>query len=124
MKYFFTCIIVLLFTCICTELRAEEFVAKSAVYEIKGEKIELSDLSSMPKFQVYHHPKEGIVEIQSSAGRLILKQGIFCYGYSGVHKGMRISARAYLENGKLTHIVYEEFDEYNKAKATINYYAK
>ena len=112
--------------CLCshTGLRAEEFVAKRATYEKDGSRIELKDLSGIPVFNADYYPSEGIVKIKSRAGNLILKKGIFFYGYSGKHKGLTVTARAYVEDGKLVQIVYEEFDELNNMKATINYYKR
>ena len=105
-------------------LMAEEFVPKHASFEKDGKKIELKDLSNYPVFNADYYPSEGIVRIKSSAGNLILKKGIFFYGYSGKHKGLTVTARAYVEDGKLVQIVYEEFDELNNMKATINYYKR
>ena len=103
---------------------AEEFFAKRATYEKNGEKIELKDLSGIPVFHADYYPSDRIVKIKCSAGTLILKEGLFFYGYSGKHKGLTINARAYIENGKIGQIVYEEVDEVNKMKATIDYFRK
>ena len=107
-----------------TNLMAEEFFAKRATYEKNGEKIELKDLSGIPVFHADYYPSDRIVKIKCSAGTLILKEGLFFYGYSGKHKGLTINARAYIENGKIDQIVYEEIDEVNKMKATIDYFRK
>lgn len=108
----------------CANLMAEEFVAKRATYEKDGEKIELKDLSGIPIFHADFYPSDRIVKIKCSAGTLILKEGLFFYAYSGKHKGLTINARAYIENGKIDQIVYEEVDEVNKMKATIDYFKK
>ncbi len=113
----------LLFFC-CSTLMAEEFVPKHASFEKDGKKIELKDLSDYPVFYADYYPSESVVKIKSSAGNLILKKGLFFYGYSGKHKGLVITARAYVEDGKLVQIVYEEIDELNNMKATINYYKR
>lgn len=107
-----------------TNLMAEEFVAKRATYEKDGEKIELQNLSGVPVFHADFYPSERIIKIKSSAGTLILKEGLFFYGYNGKHKGLTINARAYIENGKIEQIVYEELDEINNMKATISYFRK
>lgn len=108
----------------CTNLMAEEFSAKRATYERNGEKIELKDLSGIPVFHADYYPSDRIVKIKCSAGTLILKEGLFFYAYSGKHKGLTINARAYIENGKIDQIVYEEVDDVNNMKATIDYYRK
>jgi hypothetical protein len=105
-------------------LMAEEFIAKRAIYEKDGSRIELKDLSGIPVFYADYYPSESIVKIKCSAGNLVLKKGIFFYGYSGKHKGLKVTARAYVEDGKLTQIVYEEVDELNNMKSTISYYRK
>lgn len=105
-------------------LMAEEFVAKRATYEKDGHQVELSDLSACPSFHADYFPKENIITIQCSAGRLILKQGVFFYGYSGRHKGLKVTARAYVEHGEIDQIAYEEYDELSNTKVTIYYYKK
>lgn len=107
-----------------TDLRAEEFVAKRATYEKDGSQIELKDLSGLPVFYADYYPSESIVKVKCRAGNLILKKGIYFYGYSGKHKGIFVTAKAYVEDGKLVQIVYEEFDESNNMKAIISYYKK
>lgn len=117
-----------LFLCLAflhsTNLIADEFVAKRATYEKDGEKIELKDISGIPVFHADFYPSDRMVKIKCSAGTLILKEGLFFYGYSGKHKGLTINARAYIENGKIDQIVYEELDEVNNMKATIDYFRK
>lgn len=122
MKRFITFFTILFFS--LSNLKAEEFVAKRAIYEKDGRRIELKDLSGLPVFNADYYPSEGIVRIKSSAGNLVLKKGIFFYGYSGKHKGLTVNARAYIEEGKLVQIVYEEVDELNNMKSTISYYRK
>ena len=92
------------------------------VSNTEGQKVEITELSKFPSFYVEYRPEENIVIIQCSAGRLVLKKGIFFYGYSGTHKGLRITARAYVENGKLEQIVYEEYNEFNNVTASISYF--
>lgn len=101
---------------------AEEFIAKQARIEKEGKKVEVIDLNTLPIFHANYHPKENVVKIKCSAGNLTLKKGIFFYGYSGKHKGIVITARCYVKEGKIEQIVYEEFDELNNIKITINYY--
>ena len=116
----------LLLTILCLilggKMSAEKFIPKRASLEKEGQKVEITELSKFPSFHAEYRPKENIVIIQCSAGRLVLKEGIFFYGYSGTHKGLRITARAYVENGKLEQIVYEEYDEYNNVTASISYF--
>ena len=116
----------LLLTILCLilsgNMSAEKFSPRRASLEKEGQKIEITELNKFPSFQADYRPEENIVIIQCSAGRLVLKKGIFFYGYSGIHKGLRITARAYVENGKLEQIVYEEYDEYNNVTASISYF--
>ena len=116
----------LLLTILCLilggKMSAEKFIPKRASLEKEGQKVEITELSKFPSFHAEYRPKENIVVIQCSAGRLVLKKGIFFYGYSGTHKGLRITARAYVENGKLEQIVYEEHDEYYNVTASISYF--
>ena len=105
-------------------IKAEEFVPKRAHLEKDGEKVEITDLSKFPSFYVDYHPEENIVVIQCSAGKLVLRKGIFFYGYSGTHKGLKINARAYVENNKIEQIVYEEHNEFNNVIASISYFKK
>lgn len=106
------------------ELMAEEFVARRASVEKKGKKVELKDLSGFPVFHADYYPTENVVKIKCSAGNLVLKKGMFFYGYSGKHKGLTVTARGYVEEGELDLIVYEELDESNNMKVTISYYKK
>ena len=106
------------------DLRAEDFVAKHGSYEINGKKNKISDIRSFPSFDAEYQPGQDIVTIKSSAGFMILKKGNFFYSYKGVHKGMTITTTAYVTNGKISHIVYEEWDKANNKKAIINYYKK
>ena len=109
-----------------TNLMAEEFVAKRASVEKNGQTLEIDkkDLKGLPPFYVDHYSSEGVVKIRCSAGNLILKKGIFFYGYSGMHKGLHITARAYVENGNLDQITYEEWDKSKNAKVILHYYKK
>lgn len=119
------CFLFVLLLLICsTDLRAEEFIAKHGTYEVNGKKSEISNIKSFPSFDAEYQQWQDVVTIKSSAGTLILKKGLFFYGYSGRHKGLVVTARAYVEDGKLVQIVYEEFDELNNMKATVNYYKR
>ena len=68
--------------------------------------------------------------ISGSNGICVIKEKVpnklcvFFYGYSGKHKGLTVNVRAYIEEGKLVQIVYEEVDELNNMKSTISYYRK
>ena len=109
-----------------TNLMAEEFVVKRASIEKNGQVIEVdkNELKGLPPFHADYQPNDGIVKIRCSAGNLILKKGIFFYGYSGMHKGLHITARAYVENGNLDQITYEEWDKSKNAKVILHYYKK
>lgn len=108
----------------CINLRAEEYIPRYASLEKDGKNIKVDDVSNFPTFNADFYPSEDVVKIRCTAGNLVLKKGIFFYGYSGIHKGLRITARAYVENGKLEQIVYEEFDEHKNIRATVNYFKK
>lgn len=105
-------------------LQAEEFVAKRAAYEKDGKKIELNDLRAIPSFNADYYLKEDVVRVKCSAGNLVLTKGLFFYGYKGVHKGIVVTVRAYVENNKLEQIVYEELDERTGMTAIISYYKR
>lgn len=107
-----------------TNLIAEEFVAKHGSYEKNGQKIKIADLSSFPSFNAEYQQAKDVVTIKSSAGNLVLNKGNFFYLCKGVRNGVMITATAYVQNGKLEHIVYEEYDSANNIKATISYYRK
>ena len=107
-----------------TTLRAEEFVAKHGSYEINGKNNKISDVRGFPSFDAEYKQEQDVVTIKSSAGFMTLKKGNFFYSYRGVHKGLIITAYAYVTNGKISHIVYEEWDKVNNKKATVNYYKK
>lgn len=122
MKYFF--FVALLLIC-STNLSAEEFVAKHGTYEINGKNNKISDVRGFPSFDAEYQQGQDVVTIKSSVGSMILKKGNFFYSYRGVHKGlMTITTTAYVTNGKISHIVYEELDKANNKKATVNYYKK
>lgn len=106
------------------DLRAEDFVAKHGSYEINGKKNKISDVRVFPSFDAEYQQGQDVVTIKSSAGSMILKKGNFFYSYRGVHKGLTITTTAYVTDGKISHIVYEEWDKANNIKATINYYKK
>ena len=109
-----------------TNLMAEEFVVKRASIEKNGQITEVNknDLKGLPLFYANYQPNEGIVKIKCNAGNLILKKGIFFYGYSGTHKGLHITARAYVENEEIEQITYEEWDRAKNAKVILHYYKK
>ena len=117
-----TLLLTILYFILSGNMSAEKFIPKRASLEKEGQKVEITELSKFPSFYVEYRPEENIVIIQCSAGRLVLKKGIFFYGYSGTHKGLRITARAYVENGKLEQIVYEEYNEFNNVTASISYF--
>jgi len=119
-----TILLSILFIFCCQTLTAEEFIAKHGTYEVNGKKSEISNIKSFPSFDAEYQQWQDVVTIKSSAGTLILKKGLFFYGYSGRHKGLVVTARAYVEDGKLVQIVYEESDELNNMKATVNYYKR
>lgn len=106
------------------DLRAEDFVAKHGSYEINGKKNKISDVRVFPSFDAEYQRGQDFVTIKSSAGSMILKKGNFFYSYRGVHKGINITTTAYVTDGKISHIVYEEWDKANNKKAIINYYKK
>lgn len=109
-----------------TNLMAEEFIAKRASIEKNGQSVDIdkNELKGLPSFYADYQPNEGVVKIRCNAGNLVLKKGIFFYGYSGMHKGLHITARAYVENGKLEQITYEEWDKSINAKVILHYYKK
>lgn len=109
-----------------SSLNAEEFIAQKVTFEKKGKQVEIGnlDLSGLPIFFVDYDPKTETIKIKCSAGTLILKKGLFCYGYCGVHKGMDIAIRAYLKNGNIEYIVYEEWDKIEGVKVITHYYKK
>ena len=110
---------------ICSaNLKAEEFVAKHGSCEINGKKNKITDVRGFPSFDAEYQQGQDVVTIKSSAGSMILKKGNFFYSYRGVHKGINITTTAYVTDGKISHIVYEEWDKANNKKATINYYKK
>ncbi|MBR5237097.1 MAG: hypothetical protein IKV26_00120 [Paludibacteraceae bacterium] len=118
-------LLLLLAVFICSiSLIAEEFVAKHASYEKDGKKIEVNDLSAIPSFYADYYLKEDVVRIKCSAGNLVLTKGVFFYGYKGVHKGIVVTVRAYVENNKLEQIVYEELDERTRMTAIVSYYKR
>ena len=119
-----TILLCFIFSLCTTTLRAEEFVAKYATYEKDGQRIELSDTKLFPSFNAEYKQRENIVILRSSAGNLILTKATYGYSYSGIHKGIAITATAYLTNGKITKIVYEEYDKVNKMKAKVDYYKR
>ena len=123
LKRFFTLICLLLLVC-ASNLRAEEFIAKRGIYEKKGQKTEVRNLSGLPHFHADYYPNENVVKIKCNAGNLILKRGTFFYAYRGAHKGLVITASAYVENGDIESIVYEEWDKTNDVKAILTYYKK
>ena len=117
-----TLLLTILYFILSGNMSAEKFIPRRASLEKEGQKMEITELNKFPSFQADYRPEENIVIIQCSAGRLVLKKGIFFYGYSGTHKGLRITARAYVENGKLEQIVYEEYNEFNNVTASISYF--
>ena len=125
MKRLFLFLSMALFFC-TTNLMAEEFVVKRASIEKNGQVIEVdkNELKGLPPFHADYQPNDGIVKIRCSAGNLILIKVIFFYGYSGMHKGLHITARAYVENGNLDQITYEEWDKSKNAKVILHYYKK
>lgn len=119
-----TIILSILFIFCYQTLMAEEFIAKHGTYEVNGKKNEISNIKSFPSFDAEYQQWQDVVTIKSSAGSMILKKGNFFYSYRGVHKGLTITTTAYVTNGKISHIVYEELDKANNKKATVNYYKK
>lgn len=119
-----TIILSILFIFCYQTLMAEEFIAKHGTYEVNGKKNEISNIKSFPSFDAEYQQWQDVVTIKSSAGSMILKKGNFFYSYKGVHKGLTITTTAYVTNGKISHIVYEELDKANNKKATVNYYKK
>lgn len=113
----------LLFFC-CGTLMAEEFVPKRASIENNGQKIEVKDLSKLPVFYADYYRNEDVVKISSSAGHLTLKKGNFFYSCRGMRNGLLITATAYVSNGKIEKIVYEEYDKSKNMTAVINYFKK
>ena len=113
----------LLFFC-CGTLMAEEFVPKHACIEKNGQKIEVKDLSGLPAFYADYYHNEDVVKINSSAGHLTLKKGTFFYSCRGMRNGLLITATAYVSNGKIEKIVYEEYDKSKNITATTNYFKK
>ena len=92
--------------------------------KINGKNNKISDVRGFPSFDAEYQQGQDVVTIKSSAGSMILKKGNFFYSYRGVHKGLTITTTAYVTNGKISHIVYEELDKANNKKATVNYYNK
>lgn len=123
MRRFFLLLSIALFFC-CGTLKAEEFVPKRASIENNGQKIEVKDLSKLPVFSADYYRNEDVVKISSSAGHLTLKKGNFCYSCRGMRNGLLITATAYVSNGKIEKIVYEEWDRAKNAKAILYYYKK
>ena len=119
-----TIILSILFIFCYQTLMAEEFIAKHGTYEVNGKKNEISNFKSFPSFDAEYQQWQDVVTIKCSAGSMILKKGNFFYSYRGVHKGLTITTTAYVTNGKISHIVYEELDKANNKKATVNYYKK
>ena len=119
-------LILLCLVCIygSTDLQAEEFIARHGSYEINGKKNKISDVRGFPSFDAEYQQGQDVVTIKSSAGSMILKKGNFFYTYRGIHKGLIVTTTAYVTNGKISHIVYEEWDKTNDKKAIINYYKK
>ena len=111
--------IVILFSllfCFLTNLTAEEFVPRHA--------IEVEDLSGLPSFYADYNPQDDVVKIKCTAGNLTLTKGLFFYGCSFVKQGLHITARAYVENGKLEQIVYEEWKRKKNITVVASYYKK
>ena len=97
---------------------------KRASIENNGQKIEVKDLSKLPVFSADYYRNEDVVKISSSAGHLTLKKGNFCYSCRGMRNGLLITATAYVSNGKIEKIVYEEYDKSKNMTAVINYFKK
>lgn len=119
--------IVILFNflfCFLTNLTAEEFVPRHASIQQNGQNIEVEDLSGLPSFYADYNPQDDVVKIKCTAGNLTLTKGPFFYGCSFVKQGLHITARAYVENGKLEHIVYEEWDRTKNITVVASYYKK
>ena len=110
--------------CFLPNLAAEEFVPKHASIQQNGQTIEVKDLSGLPSFNADYNPQDDVVKIRCSAGNLTLTKGLFYYGCSFVKQGLHITARAYVENGKLEQIVYEEWDRTKNITVVANYYKK
>ena len=110
--------------CFLPNLAAEEFVPKHANIQQNGQTIEVKDLSGLPSFNADYNPQDDVVKIRCSAGNLTLTKGLFYYGCSFVKQGLHITARAYIENGKLEQIVYEECDRTKNITVVANYYKK
>ena len=100
--------------CFLPNLAAEEFVPKHASIQQNGQTIEVKDLSGLPSFNADYNPQDDVVKIK----------GLFYYGCSFVKQGLHITARAYIENGKLEQIVYEECDRTKNITVIANYYKK
>lgn len=107
-----------------TNLIAEEFVAKHGTYEVNGKTTKITDLGNFPSFNAEYQQAKDVVTIKSSAGNLVLNKGNFFYSCKGVRNGVNITATAYVQDGKIGHIVYEEWDKASNIKATISYYRK
>lgn len=123
MRRFFLLLSIALFFC-CGTLKAEEFVPKRASIENNGQKIEVKDISKLPVFYADYYHNEDVVKISSSAGHLTLKKGNFFYSCRGMRNGLLITATAYVSNGKIEKIVYEEYDKSKNMTAVINYFKK
>lgn len=118
--------ILLILTCLSfnSGLLAEEFVAKHGSYEIDGKKNKISDVRGFPSFDAEYQQGKDVVIIRSSAGYMTLTKGNFFYFYKGVHKGLIVTTHAYVTNGKISHIVYEESNKTSDKKVILNYYKK
>ena len=113
----------MLFFC-CGTLMAEEFVPKYASIKNNGQRIEVKDLGGLPAFYADYYHNEDVVKISSTAGRLTLRKGSFCYSCRGMRNGLLITATAYVSGGKIEKIIYEEYDKSRNITAIVSYFKK
>lgn len=113
----------MLFFC-CGTLMAEEFVPKYASIKNNGQRIEVKDLGGLPAFYADYYHNEDVVKISSTAGRLTLKKGNFCYSCRGIRNGLLITATAYVSGGKIEKIIYEEYDKSRNITVIVSYFKK
>lgn len=113
----------MLFFC-CGTLMAEEFVPKYASIKNNGQRIEVKDLGGLPAFYADYYHNEDVVKISSTAGRLTLRKGSFCYSCRGMRNGLLITATAYVSGGKIEKIIYEEYDKSRNITVIVSYFKK